>query len=85
MLSKNLDNFQTNEIIEIISNKRVDLSTTNQEKIVLENILKKLNDIKEIEYHRLIADRQKSAYNKMIKSIDLFTNSIVIEVKNFII
>ena len=43
MLSANLDNFQTNEIIEIISNKRVDLSTTNEENIVLENILKKLN------------------------------------------
>jgi hypothetical protein len=36
MLSENLDNFQTNEIIEIISNKRVDLSTTNEENIVLD-------------------------------------------------
>jgi hypothetical protein len=45
-------------------------SRTGLPSLVLENILKKLNDIKEIEFHRLIADRQKSAYNKMIKNID---------------
>jgi hypothetical protein len=48
----------------------------------METILKKLNDIKEIDFYRSIADRPKNAYNRMIKDIDLLTNNIIIEVAN---
>jgi hypothetical protein len=53
---------------------------TNEQKSVLENISKKLNDIQEIEFHRSIANRQKIAYNNMIKDLELLENHIIIEV-----
>jgi hypothetical protein len=75
-------NIKTDDYIQIISNKLAENSISNENKIVMETILKKLNDIKEIEFHRSIADRQKNAYNRMIKDIDLLTNNIIIEVAN---
>lgn len=55
-------------------------SENNNHRSISETILKKLNDLKEIEFHRSIADRQKKAYNNMIKDIDLLENNIIIEV-----
>jgi predicted PurR-regulated permease PerM len=48
----------------------------------METFLKKINDFKEIEFYRSIADRPKNASNRMIKDIDLLTNNIIIEVAN---
>ena len=75
------ENFNTDEYLRIVSNKLKEKSTTNEQRTVLKTISNKLNDIKEIEFHRSIANRQKNAYNKMIKDIDLLNNNIIIEVK----
>ena len=75
------ENFNSDEYLRIVSNKLKEKSTTNEQRTVLKTISNKLNDIKEIEFHRSIANRQKNAYNKMIKDIDLLNNNIIIEVK----
>ena len=71
------ENFNTDEYLRIVSNKLKEKSTTNEQRTVLKSISNKLNDIKEIEFHRSIANRQKNAYNKMIKDIDLLNNKRV--------
>ncbi len=68
----------------MVSQKRSEPSITIEQKKIIEKIIKKLNDLKEIEYHRSIADRQKKTYNLMLKDINLLENKIIIEVLIFI-
>jgi hypothetical protein len=76
----NHNEFNTNEYLRIVSQKRSEDSTSNELKTIIEQIIKKLKDLKEIEYHKSIADRQKKTYNLMIKDINSLENKIIIEV-----
>lgn len=77
---RNEENFVTDEYSKVISQALLNLSASNEQKTVFENVLRKLNDLKEIEFHRSIADRQKRAYNNMLKDVELLENNIIIEV-----
>jgi hypothetical protein len=81
ILNKN-ETFSTDEYFKIVSDVLSNQSENNNQRLVFDMILKKLNDLKEIEFHRSIADRQKKAYNNMIKDVDLLENNIIIEVSN---
>jgi hypothetical protein len=60
------------------------LNYTEEQKLLFNSIVDKLKDLKEIECHREIANRQKKTYNNMIKNLNTFENSIIIEVfRNF--
>jgi hypothetical protein len=80
IIASNNQNFRSDEYFNDITIQLSNLEENNNQRLVLQTIIKKLNDLKEIEFHRSIADRQRKAYNSMIKDVTLLENNIIIEV-----
>ena len=71
-----VDDFDITEKILFYTN----IFKKNQSDEETNSIIKSLEDLKKIEYHRTIADRQRKAYNSMIKDENLLKDAIIIEV-----
>lgn len=78
-----LNNFNTKNLLNLISNYLKQENLNDDDKLLYEKILDDLNHINEIEYHRQIANRQKEEYNRMKTDLGLFDDAILIEVYKF--
>lgn len=68
-------------MLKIYSEKLHNNEYSAEEKNKFEIIIQKLGDLYEIEFHRESANRQKQAYNRMIKDETILEDSIIIEVR----
>jgi hypothetical protein len=73
LLNKNF--IMTKQIIKIFKK----YLTRDPENVQLLEIINSLRNLKEIQYHRSIADKQKEKYNMSTKDPDLLKDSILIE------